>query len=60
MVNSKFYASNVYLNVENKRYWSENNPTTKVKQFIWHAVSAISRAEILYLKVQQISSMSKC
>jgi len=34
-------------------------PTTKVKQFIWCAVSAISREEIQYLKVQQMSSMSK-
>jgi len=59
MVDVKFYASNVHLNVQNKRYWSGNNPTTEVKQFIWHAVPAISREEIQYLKVQQISSMPK-
>jgi len=59
MVNLKFYASNVHLHVQNKRHWLENNPTTKVKQFIWPAVSAISREEIQYLKVQQMASMSK-
>jgi len=59
MVNIQFSASNVHLNVQYKRYWSGNNPTTEVKQFIWHAVSAISREEIQYLKVQQMSSMSK-
>jgi hypothetical protein len=48
MVYLKIYASKVHLNIQNKRYWSENNPLTEVKQVIWLAVSAISREEIQF------------
>jgi hypothetical protein len=52
----KFDASNVHLNIQNNRYWSENNPPTEaeLKEIIWCAVSTISRQELQFLIVHSI------